>query len=142
VAGLVNAPAGDEASSAAAELQKQRGRLVQVEQDYDNDLIDGKRYKEKRGKIEAEIEAAKARLTRLTAGGEVAGTLTATDPVGAFNSAPLGVQQAVIRFFMEVQLLAAPRGRKGFDPETIRITPRHPVKPELHAASSEKRTAS
>jgi site-specific DNA recombinase len=142
VASLVNAPTDKKASAAAEKLQKQRGRLIQVEQDYDNDLIDGKRYKEKKGKIEAEIQAARAQLTRLMAGTEVAETLTAANPVAAFDSAPLGIQQAVIRFFMEVELLPAPRGRKGFDPETIRITPKHPVRPELHAASSENLMAS
>ena len=142
VASLVNAPASKEASAAAAELKRQRGRLNQVEQDYDNDLIDGKRFKEKKEKVEAEIAAVEARLTLITAGGEVAATLDAADPVAAYDSAPLGVQQAVIRFFMTVELLHAPRGRKGFDPETIRITPKHPVKPELHAASSEEQAAS
>jgi site-specific DNA recombinase len=137
VAQLVTKPAGKEATAAAAELRKQRGRLIQVEADYDADLIDGKRYKEKREKIEAEIEAAQARLMRLTAGSEVAGVVTARDPVAAFNAAPLGVKQAVLRFFMEVTLLPAPRGVKGFNPRTIRITPKHPVPPQLHAASPE-----
>jgi site-specific DNA recombinase len=126
---LVTKPTGKEATGAAAELNKQRGRLTHVEADYDADLIDGKRYKEKRAKIEAEIEAAQARLTRLTAGSEVAGVVTARNPVAAFDAAPLGVQQAVIRFFMEVTLLPAPRGRKGFDHRTVRVTPKHPATP-------------
>jgi DNA invertase Pin-like site-specific DNA recombinase len=135
VAGLVRAPANEEVSGTAEELRRQRGRLNQVEQDYDSDLIDGKRYKEKRSKIEAEIAATEARLTVLTTGGEVAATLTAADPVEAYDMGSLGVKQAVIRFFMTVELLHVPQGRKRFDPETIRITPKHPVRPELHAAS-------
>jgi len=137
VAQLVSKPRGKEATDAAAEVRRQRGRLTQVEADYDADLIDAKRYKEKRAKIEAELAAAETRLTRLAAGSEVAGVLTAPDAVAAFDGAPLGVQQAVIRFFMDVTLLPAPRGRKGFDPETIRITPKHPATPGLHAASPE-----
>lgn len=131
---LVNAPTGKDATAAAKELQKQRGRLTQVEADYDEDLIDGKRYKEKRAKIEAEIKTAQAKLRRLTAGAEVAGVLMASDPVRAYEDAPLGIKQSVIRFFMDVTLLPAPRGRKGFDPKTIRITPKHPAKPHLQAA--------
>jgi hypothetical protein len=142
VGSLVNAPAGEEASAAATELKKQRSRLDQVEQDYDNDLIDGKRYKEKKAKVEAEIAIARASLTRVTAGGEVAATLNADNPVAAYDDAPLGVKQAVIRFFMTVELLPAPRGRKGFDLESIRITPKHPIRPGLHAALSEERSAS
>lgn len=131
VASLVRAPASKEVSETAAELKRQQGRLSQVEQDYDDDLIDAKRYKEKRSKIEAKITIAEARLTVITAGGEVAATLTATDPVAAYDSAPLGVQQAVIRFFMTIELLHTTRGQKKFDLETIRITPKHPARPEL-----------
>ena len=139
---LVNKPRGKEATDATAEVRRQRGRLTQVEADYDADLIDGKRYKEKRAKIAAELAAAEARLTRLAAGSEVAGVLTAPDPVAAFDDAPLGVQQAVIRFFMDVTLLPAPRGRKGFDPQTIQIGPKHPAAPRSHAASPETTAAS
>jgi site-specific DNA recombinase len=142
VAQLVSKPTGKEATDAAAEVRRQRNRLTQVEADYDADLIDGKRYKEKCAKIKAQLEAAEVRLTQLTAGSEVAGILTAPNVAAAFNAAPLGVRQAVTRFFMEVQLLAAPRGRRGFDPQTIQITPRHPVTPRLHAASSETTAAS
>jgi DNA invertase Pin-like site-specific DNA recombinase len=137
VAHLVNRPAGEEATAAAAELRKQHGRLVKVEADYDEDLIDGKRYKEKKAKIETEIAVAQARLARVTAGSEVAGVVTAPDPVKAFDGAPLGVKQAVIRFFCDVTLLPTPRGRRGFDPASIRITPKHPASPRLHAASAE-----
>lgn len=134
---LVNAPTGKEATAATAELQRQRGRLAQVESDYDEDLIDGKRYKEKRAKIEAEIEKAQGRLNKISAGSEVASVLTAANPVEAYDYAPLGVQQSVIRFFMTVTLLPAPRGRKGFDPKSIRITPKHPARPHLYAASAD-----
>jgi len=53
---------------------------------------------------------------RLLAGSEVAGTLTAHDPVGAFDAAPLGAQRAVTAFLMMVRLDPAPRGRH-FDAE-------------------------
>lgn len=130
VAQLVNRPEGEAATAAAAELRRQSGRLTQVEADYDDDLIDGRRYKEKRAKIEAEIAAAESRLARVTAGTEVAGVITAREPVKAFDDAPLGVRQAVIRFFCDVTLLPAPRGKKGFDLASIRIDPKHPVEPD------------
>lgn len=124
---LVHAPMGIEAAAAAAELRKQRGRLEQLERDYDEDLVDGPRYKTKRAKIETELAAAQGRLARVTAGSEVASVLTAVDAVKAYDSSPLGTKQAVIRFFMTVELLPAPRGVNGFRPESLRITPRHPV---------------
>jgi len=40
----------------------------------------------------------------------------------ALDRAPLGVQRAVIGLLCTVRLLPAPRGRKGFDPETVKIT--------------------
>src|SRR6266702_2552665 len=51
-----------------------------------------------------------------------------------------------MRFFMDVTLLPAPRGRKGFDPQTVQITPKHPAASRLHAvhgtcAAQEPRTA-
>jgi len=134
VASLVTATAGKEATAAAAGIRALRGRLEQTNQDYDNDLIDARRHKEKTAKISAELDQAETRRARLLAGSEVAGILTAPGPVAAFDGAPLGVRQAVIRFFMTVELLPAPRGRKGFDPETIRITPNHPAETSLQAA--------
>jgi hypothetical protein len=88
--------------------------------DYDNDLIDGTRYKAKTAKLQAQLNAAEVAQTRLMAGSEVAGTLTAPDPVMAFDQAPLGAQRAVIAFLMTVRLDPAPRGRH-FSPESVRI---------------------
>jgi hypothetical protein len=54
------------------------------------------------------------------AGSEVAGTLTAPDPVAAFDQTPLGAQHAVIKFLMTVRLDLASRGRH-FTPESVLI---------------------
>ena len=58
------------------------------------------------------------------AGSEVAGTLTAPDPVAAFDAATLGVQRSVIAFLMTVRLDPAPRGRH-FYAESVRTDWRH-----------------
>lgn len=115
----------DKESVAAAEDAKRlRARIKQTQRDYDADLIDGERYREKTGKLRAELEQAEALRLRLAAGTDVAATLTAADPVKAFDDAPLGVRQSVIRFFCTVELLHVPRGKR-FRVETVRITPRH-----------------
>jgi site-specific DNA recombinase len=44
-----------------------------------------------------------------------------TDPVTAFGAAPLMLQRSAIAALMTVSLLPAPRGRKTFDPETVKI---------------------
>jgi site-specific DNA recombinase len=120
----LTAPAGPEATAAAAQVQTLRRRLTQAEQDYDDDLIDARRYKAKRAKIEAELDEAEARRAQLLAGAEVAGVILAPDPVRAYDDAPLGVQQAVIRHLATVTLRHVLRGTKGFDENTVLITPR------------------
>ncbi len=113
-------PESTQARRAPADVERQRARLVQVQADYDADLIDGQRYRVKREKIIAELAAAESAHIRLLAPAAVAGTLRADDPVAAFDSAPLGAQRAVLAFFMTVRLLPAPRGRH-FDASTVVI---------------------
>jgi site-specific DNA recombinase len=117
---LLAKPASKEARKAADEIRRLRGRLEQTRLDYDNDLIDGARYKTKTAKLQAQLDKAEVAQARLMAGSEVAGTLTAPDPVAAFDQAPLGAQRAVITFLMTVRLDPAPRGRH-FSPESVRI---------------------
>ena len=117
---LLAKPASKEARKAAEEIRRLRGRLEQTRLDYDNDLIDGARYKAKRAKLQAQLDAMEAAQARLMAGSEVAGTPTAPDPVVAFDQAALGAQRAVISFLITVRLDPAPRGRH-FGPESVRI---------------------
>jgi DNA invertase Pin-like site-specific DNA recombinase len=123
LAGLLTVPKSPKAKAAAAEIRALRGRLAKTEADYDADLIDGRRYRVKTEKIRAEIAAAEAARARLLAGSNVAATLLAPDPVAAFDAAPLGIQRAVLEFFMTVRLLPARRGHH-FDRETVVIEPR------------------
>jgi len=124
LAGILSAPDSGEAREIAEEIQRQRTRLVQVEHDYDADLIDAVRYKVKREKISCELEAAQAAQLRLAVPTGVAGTVGAPDPVAAFDAAPLGIKRAVISFFMAVRLMPAPRG-KHFDRSSVQIIWRH-----------------
>jgi hypothetical protein len=124
LAALLAAPAGREAAEAAEAVKVLRGRLQRTRLDYDEDLIDALTLKRKTAKIQAELDQAEARRARLLAGSEIAGVVGAEDPVAAFNAAPLGVKQSVIRFFCTEELLPVPRGRRGFDPESVRVTPR------------------
>jgi site-specific DNA recombinase len=121
LAGLLATPESDEARQVAAEIERLRQRLRTIEADYDNELIDGRRYKIATEKVRAELAAVEAARTRMLARSGIAPLLTAPDPVAAFNAAPLGVQREVLSFFMTVKLLPAPRGRRGFDPETVQV---------------------
>ena len=121
LARLVAAPGAKETADVTTQIKALRRRLRQAEQDYDDDLIDGKRYKAKRVKIEAELDQAEVRRARITTGSEVAGVLLDPDPVRAYDSAPLGVKQAVIRFFCTVALEHISRGSRGFDLDTVNV---------------------
>jgi site-specific DNA recombinase len=125
LADLLVGPTSAEAREAAAKIRHLRDRLSKTRQDYDDDLIDGRRYKEKTAKIQADLDAAEARQARLLAGSEVAGTLTAPDPVAHFDAAPLGIRRAVIGFLVKVYLDSVPQGRKGFSPASVRIEWKH-----------------
>jgi site-specific DNA recombinase len=125
LAGLLAPPESAESRKAAEEIKALRARLRKTGADYDADLIDGHRYKVKTEKITAQLEAARRTQARLSAGSAVAPTLTAPDPVAAFDAAPLGTKRAVLGFFMTVKLAPAPRGRH-FDPDTVEILPRIP----------------
>ena len=57
---LLAKPASREARKAADEIRRLRGRLEQTRLDYDNDLIDGARYKAKTAKLQAQLDRAEA----------------------------------------------------------------------------------
>jgi site-specific DNA recombinase len=113
----------DEARGLAAEIASLRARLARAEADYMDDLIDARVYRSKTERLNAHLDAAITRQARLLGSASLAGLLGADDPVAAFDRAPLGVQRAVVGLLCTVRLLPAPRGRKGFDPDTVRIAP-------------------
>lgn len=119
VAGML-APVEDDAVSALQEqLQALRGRLSNLESDYDRGYIDGLRYSSARGVVMAELKAIETASASLMAGHTVGGLITGENPAQAFLSAPLAIQRAVIDALMVVRILPAPRGVRGFDPSTV-----------------------
>lgn len=114
-------PPSDDEAPAAVEVRRQRERLAQVERDYDNDLIDGRRYKVKRAKIEAELKAAERAHRQARASGPLSEALAARSPSAAFLGMSLGQQRTIVDEVLEVRLHAAPRGRKMLDPATVEV---------------------
>jgi site-specific DNA recombinase len=112
LADVLAAPEGDKARAVADEIKQLRARLVTIEADYDAELIDGRRYRVAVDKVQTQLAAAESEQVRMLSGAGVAGLLSAPDPVAAFNAAPLGIQRAVLEFFMTVRLHPAPRGHK------------------------------
>jgi DNA invertase Pin-like site-specific DNA recombinase len=116
LADVLRAPDGEKAQALASEIGDLRARLVVVEADYDAGLITGLRFRAATDKIQSRLVRAEAAQLRMMTTSGVAGLLTAPDPVAAFNAAPLGIQRAVLAFFMTVVLAPAQRGYK-FNPD-------------------------
>jgi DNA invertase Pin-like site-specific DNA recombinase len=106
---------------------RQRQRLRQVELDYDNDLIDARRYNEKKLKVEEALRQVQGALAVAQAGSEIAQVAMAPDPAAAFLSAALMTQRAVVDFFATVKLKKGTRYSRTFDRETVVIEPKGKV---------------
>lgn len=112
----------DAVRALTATIEARTARLAQVEHDYDAGDIDGRRYRVATEKITAELATARAALARLTGGaGAADAVLFDEDPSGAFDAAPLMIRRSVIDLLMTVTLARAPRGRKGFSPDSVTI---------------------
>ncbi|MGL5827782.1 MAG: recombinase family protein [Nocardioides sp.] len=105
----------------AAERSSLRARLKTTEDDYDNDLIDGRRYRIKVDRINARLDAIRTEDARLLAQFGPDSVLTADDPVAAFDSAPLAIKQQVIDTLSVVTLHRGKHGSRTFKPETVTI---------------------
>ena len=105
-----------------AELEKQRRRLQRAEDDYREELIDGRLYKSTRADALTAIRAAETALAAITAATPAAGVLSAPDPGEAFRSADLIAKRSVVDVLMTVRLHPGHRYSRRFDPSTISVT--------------------
>jgi DNA invertase Pin-like site-specific DNA recombinase len=106
------------------ELKKLRDRRAATEADYDNDLIDGRRFKAKMERIAAEMEQLQARTARASNNAALAEVMASDDPPQAFLDASLMIRRAVVDALVVVQVHRAPRGRKEFDQSSVEVTPK------------------
>lgn len=106
------------------EISQRRGRIKRAQSDYDSELIQGFDLKRIRDAENALIEKLEDERRGLMTDADLGSVLGAADPVTAFDDADLAVKRRVIDALMDVYLLSAPRGRKTFDPATVRIVPK------------------
>lgn len=106
----------------ADERTQVRHSLTATEADYDNDVIDGRRYKAKTEKLLARLEAIRLEEAKLVSSTGPDSVLAAEDPVAAFDSAPLAIRQQVIDALATITLARGQRGSKTFVPESVAIT--------------------
>lgn len=112
------------ATRVAQQQQEQRDRINRARADYKAELIDGALYSEIRDEANAALAELEMKQANLAAGPSAAAILLAPSPVESFDNADLAAQRAIIDLLCIVRLLPHPRGRKTFDPQTVRITPR------------------
>lgn len=108
-------------SGIAAAISEQRARILRAQRDYDEEVIEGRDLKRIRDAAEARI--AQLETERLLSGqaAGLAPVLGADDSSEAFLNASLAVQRHVIDALVTVTLLPQPRGKKGFNPDSVVI---------------------
>ena len=118
-------PETGEARIVAEQIKRLHAQLRKTDRDYDNDLIDGERYKAKRDKLTAELNAAEAARAATAGGAAITSMMTRWEPGpdgvrAGLATLPLGSLRAVVSTLMVVRLAKAPRGQR-FAPETVQI---------------------
>lgn len=126
LADLLARSTGDVTAPLREEVTRLRARIARIAADYDEEMIDGPRYKTATAKAETELAAVETRLAALTSGNDLADVLHSPDPVAAFRDRSLMGKRAVIDALCTVTLHPAPQGRKTFDPSSVIVEPRQP----------------
>ncbi|OXM67217.1 recombinase family protein [Amycolatopsis vastitatis] len=75
-------------------------------------------------RLKPKIEEVERELAQLADGSALEGIADAPSPSAAFLAKGIERQRVIIGALVEVTILKAPRGRRDFDPETVRIVPR------------------
>jgi DNA invertase Pin-like site-specific DNA recombinase len=99
-------------------------RLEQTEADYDEDLIDARRYKAKTERLTAELAEIEERLAEGVQQAQALPIFADVDPGAAFLAAPLDIQRAVLRAVLRVEVQPY-TGRRGavWSKDRLRLTP-------------------
>lgn len=110
---------GSQAKGIDAAISEQRARILRAQSDYDAEIIEGRDLKRVRGAAEARIQELEAQKLLQGRGSALAPILGVADPAKAFTEASLDVRRQVVDALATITLLPQPRGRKGFDPDSV-----------------------
>lgn len=97
-------------------------RLAQVERDFDDDLIDARRYAAKRDKTNAEIAEIDARIATAIQRSSASPIAGAADPSKAFLEAAIDIQRAVLSTVLRVEIVPATRRGAAWTSDRLRLT--------------------
>jgi site-specific DNA recombinase len=124
------APVGDDMKPVVEESKQLRARLAKIDNEYDEGIIDGRRWKSAKEKVAAKLREADKKLATRKGGAALGKIAESRDPAQAFRDASLMGQRAVIDALAVVRLRRAPRGRlkrdavsrrEVIDPATVDI---------------------
>lgn len=104
-----------------AEADGLRHRIALVEDEYTEDIIDGRLYQKKVANLRAQLTDIESRLVAMTvdpAVGQIVGT---PDPAAAFVGADLMTRRAVVAALTKTIHLHRHTRSKHFDPKTVKI---------------------
>lgn len=118
-------PSNDvESAALREEADRLRDRLDRIGRDYDDGVIDGRRYQSARERVEAELDDVERRRADLMGSTVLTSLLRRPDPAGAYRAESLMVRRAVVDALIEVRLRPGRRGSKTWDPTTVTIEPK------------------
>lgn len=103
------------------EVERLRGRLAQIDNDYDEGTIDGRRHATATEKVRAQLVTVERRLTRLSSSLDLSELVNGPDPAGAYVRLDLMPRRAVLDALMVVTLYPGTHGSRTFDPSTVQI---------------------
>ncbi len=124
------APVGDDMKPVVEESKALRARLAKIDNEYDEGIIDGRRWRSAKAKVEAKLREVDKKLATRKGGAALGKIAESPDPAQAFREASLMAQRAVIDALCTVRLRRQPRGRlkrnregrEVIDPATVDIT--------------------
>lgn len=108
------------------EIGKHRARIARAERDYNSDDEDVRISSRVLNRVtddrEAKIRALEAERTKLSSSTMMGSVFSAKNPVAAFDAGDLATRRSTIDVLCEVRLHPHPRGKKGFNPDSVTIT--------------------
>ena len=105
----------------SAAISEQRARILRAQRDYDTEVIEGRDLKRVRDAAEARIAELEAERLQVGRASGLAPVLGTDDPAQSFRDGWLDLRRQVIDTLATVTLYPQPRGRKGFNPESVEI---------------------
>jgi site-specific DNA recombinase len=112
------APVGDDMKLVVEDSKQLRARLAKIDNEYDEGIIDGRRWRSAKEKVAAKVREIDKILATRKGGAALGKIAEAPDPAQAFRDASLMGQRAVIDALCTVRLHRQPRGRLKRDPVT------------------------